>query len=210
VLTVAHCFKRNGVAPDVVRLGAHNLNLKTPELNSQQFKIQEFIKHEKYRHNFYYNDIALIKLDGIVKFTKSIRPACLWQTLRIKQTTATVAGFGSRQSGEAPQLQLEKVTLDIIDQKTCQRFNPKNMKIPDGIIDSHLCAGKLAGQLDTCKGDSGSALTVTIDKDPCTFYVIGVTSFGSVYCGAPNAPSVYTRISSFVDWIEEKVWGMAN
>ena len=34
--------------------------------------------------------------------------------------------------------------------------------------------------------------------------VIGLTSFG-IGCGIPGQPSVYTRISSYLAWIEENV-----
>jgi len=36
------------------------------------------------------------------------------------------------------------------------------------------------------------------------FTVVGIVSFGQ-YCGV-GIPSVYTRISSYIDWIEEVVW----
>jgi len=39
----------------------------------------------------------------------------------------------------------------------------------------------------------------------CTYSIIGVTSFGK-FCAAKNAPGVYTRVSSFVPWIESIVW----
>lgn len=55
-------------------------------------------------------------------------------------------------------------------------------------------------------GDSGGPLQVTVIQNNGEFYheVIGVTSFG-VYCGKPT-PGVYTRIFTFLDWIESIVW----
>lgn len=46
----------------------------------------------------------------------------------------------------------------------------------------------------TCTGDSGSPLVQE-------GVVVGVVSWGIVPCGYPGAPSVYTRVSSFVDFI---------
>lgn len=38
------------------------------------------------------------------------------------------------------------------------------------------------------------------------YSVVGVTSFGKA-CGlARNAPGVYTRVSTYIKWIEDVVW----
>ena len=36
--------------------------------------------------------------------------------------------------------------------------------------------------------------------------VIGITSYGIRECGTENVPGVYTKVSHYPDWIEEKVW----
>lgn len=69
-----------------------------------------------------------------------------------------------------------------------------------GIIDEMLCARNKKIYTDTCEGDSGSALQVLLDEK---FYVVGVTSFG-VSCRG-NLPSFYTRVASYLDWIEDVV-----
>lgn len=58
--------------------------------------------------------------------------------------------------------------------------------------------------------DSGGPLQ--IDKRnskgeyTCQMFVIGVTSAGSAACGLKNSYGVYTKVSKFIDWIEQNVW----
>lgn len=86
--------------------------------------------------------------------------------------------------------------------------------------------GVLKGGKDTCGGglptrrfktnfafnhsnlslDSGGPLQTTIGNQ-CIFNIIGLTSYGSTFCGGKNAPGIYTRVSSYLDWIEPIVWG---
>uniref|UniRef100_T1H183 Peptidase S1 domain-containing protein n=1 Tax=Megaselia scalaris TaxID=36166 RepID=T1H183_MEGSC len=65
-----------------------------------------------------------------------------------------------------------------------------------------ICAGDLEGIKDTCQGDSGGPIFM---KKLFTPYAIGLTSFGGS-C-AHGIPAVYTRISEYLDWIENIVWG---
>jgi secreted trypsin-like serine protease len=54
--------------------------------------------------------------------------------------------------------------------------------------------------------DSGGPLQVVLPNNKCIYSIIGVTSFGPTSCGASDAPAVYVRVSSYLDWIESIVW----
>lgn len=100
---------------------------------------------------------------------------------------------------------LLKVQLNIFRNNECDAFFDRTRKLPDGIVESQLCAGNRGGRKDTCEGDSGGPLQVVNPGNNCIFHVIGLTSFGKS-CGLANSPGVYTRISSYLDWIEANVW----
>lgn len=54
--------------------------------------------------------------------------------------------------------------------------------------------------------DSGGPLQLskTVNTDFKYYEIIGITSFGR-FC-ASGTPGVYTRVSSYIDWIESNVW----
>lgn len=37
------------------------------------------------------------------------------------------------------------------------------------------------------------------------WYMSGITSFGTTSCGTDSIPGVYTKVSSYVDWIVENM-----
>lgn len=80
IFIIAHCFRRRKENPNVVRLGDQNLETSDDGAFPVDFGILRLIPHENYIQSKNYYDIGLIELDGIVNFTKYIRPACLWQT----------------------------------------------------------------------------------------------------------------------------------
>lgn len=80
--------------------------------------------------------------------------------------------------------------------------------IPDGIRKSQICVipdedenGNIA---DACQGDGGAPL-IYYDKQEMTTFLTGTSSFG-LGCGISGFPSVYTRVSSYIGWIESIVW----
>jgi hypothetical protein len=77
IITAAHCkFFGNKIA-DVVRVGDRFLKTIQDDENAQQFKIEQFILHPDYKSFFKYNDIAMIKTDQEIVFTKLISHACI-------------------------------------------------------------------------------------------------------------------------------------
>ena len=87
----------------------------------------------------------------------------------------------------------------------------------------HLCAGVEEGGKDSCYGDSGGPLIVTVWEDvettneageieyfptPVDYIQVGITSWGEG-CARKYAPGVYARISTAIDWIEEKICEMS-
>ena len=54
---------------------------------------------------------------------------------------------------------------------------------------------------------SGGPLQVKVEQEKgYIYYIVGITSFGKV-CGQENSPSVYTKVFSFLDWIESIAFG---
>ncbi|CAG9797869.1 unnamed protein product [Chironomus riparius] len=202
VLTAAHCRVAGRDKPSVVRLGDLNISYKEHNSPEIDIAIAAFIVHEKYDPSKSKNDIAVVRLVSKVTLSKSIRPACLLNptyTATIPKAIAT--GWGLTQSyTEHTSDILQKVELPIRDLYTCRRL------IDDQNIDeTQICAGETGR--DTCQGDSGGPLQIVSSKNKCVYILIGITSYGNTYCGEDDTPGIYTRVSNYVDWIEQKVWG---
>lgn len=74
----------------------------------------------------------------------------------------------------------------------------------DGISESQYCAYDSNGVNDSCEGDSGGPLQI-IGDDTTTTKIVGIVSFSSFSCGT-KFPSIYTRVASYLEWIEKHVW----
>lgn len=85
------------------------------------------------------------------RFTKFIRPACLWQTPNINSSKTIATGWGYTEALGQTSEELMKVELDIINNSDCNSFLV-DAKLDDGIQDSQMCAGVLTGKKDTCNG----------------------------------------------------------
>ena len=57
-------------------------------------------------------------------------------------------------------------------------------------------------QLSYCyQGDSGGPISCGVNG---RYYVMGAASWVASGCTTPGYPSVYTRVSKYLDWINEK------
>jgi len=141
------------------------------------------------------NDIMLLRLDRDVRFTKSIHPACLPTNLTEKYDSghAFVSGWGATLANQKVGDRLKQTTLRLfpLDDEKC--FNTVKQKVPD----TQLCAYE--DETDSCQGDSGGPL-MRLENDRYT--VIGIVSHGSG-CARKDHAGIYTRVTSFIDWINE-------
>ncbi|CAH0730834.1 unnamed protein product, partial [Brenthis ino] len=221
VVTAAHCSQVRkidqtvaDVHPKIVRLGSRNILDNNPDgEQAYDVGILKFIPHNRYKAPRQYYDIALVELEKEVPFQFRVHPACLWTKFENPER-GIVTGWGVVDSNTrevSPVLQKAPITLRDYDE--CEaKLEVKRNRNWQGFLRHQLCAGEKAGGIDTCQGDSGGPLQklIPLNREPgwryyYLYHVIGVTSFG-FGCAQPDTPSVYTRIASFLGWIENIVW----
>ncbi|KAH0554649.1 serine protease snake-like [Cotesia glomerata] len=208
VLTAAHCMDSRDKGPATkVQVGL--INLKSPGPFMQERNIKERLTHPDYKVPLRYNDIALLKLEKSIELTAEVRPACLEVEENLLDKKFIASGFGkTAYEAEAGSEDLMKVTLDRIQTEECrEKFKGEvgSKAMPDGLRDTMICAGVMEGGKDTCQGDSGGPLQRVLREPYCTYSVLGITSFGK-FCAFKNSPAIYTKVSSYLDWIEKTVW----
>ncbi|CAB3246531.1 unnamed protein product [Arctia plantaginis] len=212
VLTAGHCIRNKNAKneiPVIVRLGDQNIdNSVNDGANPVDVPIRNIHTNPNYKPPVKYNDIALLELASDVTFSSTIRAACLWTKPNFPGYDKVVAtGWGvTDANGREPSKELKKVALNLFENSHCDSLLDwlKNRNW-DGFRSSQMCAGELRGGKDTCQGDSGSPLQVASKDNQCIFHVVGITSFGK-QCAKSDSPGVYTRVSSYLDWIEGIVW----
>uniref|UniRef100_A0A1I8NIX7 Uncharacterized protein n=1 Tax=Musca domestica TaxID=7370 RepID=A0A1I8NIX7_MUSDO len=194
VLTAAHCAEIEGAKPNVVLIGGSDLT----DSSVRDVKIKRFIQHPRYNSSTVHNDIALIEIEGP-------STACLWTEERLSSNNVIAVGYGHTEFGGKASDQLFMANLKIAPHDICRKYYKENDNSHSDLIrpTMHLCAGDPEGLRDTCQGDSGGPLL--LDQGPYKpLYVVGVTSYGLGCAGEP--PSIYTRVSTYIDWIESIVW----
>ncbi|XP_055381373.1 serine protease Hayan-like [Condylostylus longicornis] len=207
VLTAAHCCDFGGEHPTHVELGAIDLRKKSgmDEEGSMIEKIDEVIIHPYYRDESYYYDIGLLKLVETIRFSFKIRPVHLWPLENIPYQYAFACGYGATTFGKVFTNVLTEMNLDLIGNEDCNKELPLLEETPFGVLDNQICAKDLDGIVDTCQGDSGGPLQLNLPgRRRPRFSLVGIISYG-VFCGS-SYPGVYTRVFSYLSWIESIVW----
>jgi len=90
-----------------------------------------------------------------------------------------------------------QVTVPIVSQSQCQSIYESQL------TSNMLCAGYTEGGKDACQGDSGGPFVCNVHG---TWELQGIVSWG-YGCARPNHPGVYTRVTAFLNWIENGPYG---
>ena len=211
VLTAAHCLFDDAGA--LRRAGDVTVVHGTQSLSSggERRRAERLVPHRGYQGGGpagQPDDIALIRLSSPFPVSRSavvqLQSRQLEAAFGFPGACSVVTGWGrveARAQGRGrpaaralPDL-LQAVDLPIVDNATCAE------SYPGRITAGHVCAGYEQGTMGSCQGDSGGALVVP--GGPTRWTQIGIVSFGRG-CARPRAYAVYTRVSSYIDWILEQ------
>ncbi|XP_029879241.1 hepatocyte growth factor activator isoform X3 [Aquila chrysaetos chrysaetos] len=92
---------------------------------------------------------------------------------------------------------LQETLIPIIPDEKCRSPEIYGTEMTENMF----CAGYFDSKSDACQGDSGGPLACENDE---ICYLYGVISWGDG-CGRVNKPGVYTRVTNYVNWINEKI-----
>ncbi|XP_046413808.1 trypsin-1-like isoform X1 [Neodiprion fabricii] len=193
VITAAHCVLGRLAKSVIVVAGTNDITEGQGIIRN----VRRINTHEGYDpRDAYRNDIALLKLaepllkvPNLVEYVK-LPSAC--QALTTGED-AVVSGWGRiQEGGQSPKL-LQRATIEISDQEYCTAIYHETFNME--VDDSQVCADVPGGGKGSCHGDSGGPLTVNGE-------LTGLVSWANG-CAREGYPTVYTRVSQFLDWIEK-------
>ncbi|EOB01127.1 Enteropeptidase, partial [Anas platyrhynchos] len=200
LVTAAHCVYGRHLQPSKWKavLGLHDqLNMTHPSTVVRY--INQIIINPHYNKLTKDSDIALMHLQYKVQYTDYIQPVCLPEKNQqfLPGTSCFIAGWGDTTSGGSSSNILQEAEVPLILNDKCQQWMPEY-----SITENMICAGYDTGGIDSCQGDSGGPLMF---EDGNKWVLVGVTSFG-YKCALPERPGVYTRVTMFVDWIQNTIY----
>ncbi|XP_070562117.1 transmembrane protease serine 2-like [Ptychodera flava] len=164
--------------------------------------VVEIIPSPHYDPKTFDADIALLKLDTPVAFTKYIRPICLPLNDNVvtdQEDLAVVVGWGTTSKRRRSSDVLREAYLPIVNQQTCVASYERSYVVTDNMF----CAGYQTGRFDSCEGDSGGPLMLQ-DERSQRYYLYGIVSWGRPgQCAVRDSYGVYVNVSNFTPWIQE-------
>ena len=93
----------------------------------------------------------------------------------------------------------QEVRAHVREAEGCRRlYRELGVHLPDTI----LCASLEAGGKEACQGDTGGGLLQLRVGDQGAWTQEGIVSAG-IGCARRGVPGLYTRVSSYLDWIQE-------
>ncbi|XP_048000976.1 uncharacterized protein LOC125237821 isoform X2 [Leguminivora glycinivorella] len=158
--------------------------------------IDELFFHPEFDRKTLTNNLVLLKTRKALRFRKQRVVAIQYDrapsALKPDVENVIILGWGRRKTDEADRPQeetpLSEATVEVYDFDSCQYIYTEEF-----VTNKTFCAGFGAG---ACNHDAGGP--ALLDN-----VLVGVISFGSPHCGATEAPTVFTRVGLYHQWIED-------
>ncbi|XP_039431553.1 chymotrypsin-1-like [Culex pipiens pallens] len=196
ILTAAHCVDYySTVYYQSVQVGRSDVSREVDE--SIHF-IEDVIVHPHYNPgNSVVNDIALIRLSTSLVFGETVQPVTLptviWSEVDQEDPKVTLIGWGLLETdGDLP-TRLQQVDYFAVPNDRCNEFHDEH------IYPNQICAAVPEGGKGQCSGDSGGPLLNNGVQ-------VGIVSWSIKPCTVAPYPGVLTKVSYFLDWIDENMY----
>lgn len=146
-------------------------------------------------------NVLQLKLESPLKFNEYVQKVKLPEQGKDVDGETVLAGWGSTGGIIIPNMPtwLQMLPLPIVPYKQCDEALT-SLVGPSPLARTNICTGPLDGGKSACSGDSGGPL---VKETSNGVEQVGIVSWGIVPCGSVGAPSVYTGVSHFVDWVKE-------
>ncbi|CAG0920444.1 unnamed protein product [Notodromas monacha] len=197
LLSAGHCcFKASNVT-------VSDLNAKEDDGTEQIRSQMDVVVHENYVDEIPPpNDICFLKLHDPLIFNEYVSSIPLPGSYEemLSGQRFLIVGWGlTWYPGASTSRELRWGMVDNFNFEECRRqYSQHDCLVNEDMI---CAAGRYPDNFDTCDGDSGGPL---VKFDPQgTNLLAGIASWG-YKCGLPDFPGVYTKVSHFVDWIQEQ------
>ncbi len=216
VATGAHCIigQSDKASDFLVRVGAHNM-VRQGYYAGTIYRVSAIFVHPNYVSAEYGDDIAIMRLAYSVDISDTVNVICLPPSTNFYvpiYAPVVITGFGLTTEGGSLPYTLQQAIIQIIPGCADAYSSYDDTK--------QICAGLPGGGRDTCQGmkridykrkehnlfffeigDSGGPLIYQPHKSD-QWFLIGTTSYGNG-CARINYPGVYTRVSYFLNWIQQ-------
>nr|CAD7263971.1 unnamed protein product [Timema shepardi] len=196
VLTTAQCVKAG--TSYILTLGVSNISVT--EAPALIISTRIAVAHQLYNKIAFSNNIGVIKIEAGVDFNQYIRPVCLPRYSDVnttyEQQEVQVSGWGYTCNGHGViSDHLLYVDTRVSSNSECEHTFGKRV-----VTASTLCVSG-RGLKGPLYGDSGSPTVINMGDGEYT--QIGITSFVSEKACSYAVPSGHTRLTSYLDWIQE-------
>ncbi|XP_026749855.2 collagenase-like [Galleria mellonella] len=194
VLTAAHCWwdGQSQARRFIIVLGSLTIFSGGTRIETSDVTV-----HPNWNTNEITNDMAIVKITP-VSYTNNIQAIPLPALSDVNQSfsgySAIVSGYGKTSDAQTSfptTTALYQVPVTVITNQVCQN----SFQIT--LHGSHLCTAGDRG-VGSCDGDSGGPLTAVYNNRRT---LIGIVSFGLGNLCESGYPSVYTRVTAFLNWI---------
>ncbi|XP_041694526.1 proproteinase E-like [Coregonus clupeaformis] len=198
VLTAGHCISDHRTYRVV--LGEYDLTQM--DENEQIKEVETIVVHPGWNDNCLScgDDVALIKLASPATLNDKVHTSCLPPSgdILTHNYHCYISGWGRIYTAGPLAKKLQQALLPVVAHETCSQSDWWGGSVKPSMI----CGGgdRKAG----CNGDSGGPLNCKGADGK--WYVHGIASFvSSRGCNTLKKPTVFTRTSSFSDWITNTI-----